>query len=93
MMKHKKVYMKCLNIGPEDIVLCEVCGAVAVDVHHVLFKSLGGVDLFGNLIALCRYCHDVSHGKIKDESLTRNQLTEIIEKRTFLKEGKIGVIK
>lgn len=80
-MKHKDVYMESLDIGPEDIVLCEVCSAVAVDVHHVLFKSQGGLDLFGNLIALCRHCHDISHGKVKGESLTKEQLLDIINWR------------
>ena len=77
-MSHKKVYMEFMDIGPEEIVLCEVCGAVAVDVHHILFKSQGGLDLFGNLIALCRHCHDISHGKVKGEELTKDTLLDIV---------------
>lgn len=81
MSKHGKVYMRNLSIGPEDVVLCEVCGKVAVDIHHVLFKSQGGTDDIDNLIALCRGCHDISHGKIKDKEFTREYLWDIANER------------
>lgn len=80
-MNHKKVYMKFLKIGPEDIVICEVCGRVAVDIHHIRFKSQGGEDKIKNLIALCRHCHDISHGKVRGEELVREFLYEIVDRR------------
>jgi hypothetical protein len=80
-MTHKQIYMKAFNIGPEDVVLCEVCGAVAVDVHHVLFKSQQGKDEIHNLILLCRYHHDMAHGKITNKELTRSRLYDIINER------------
>jgi len=40
---------------------CQMCGKVAVDLHHILFKSLGGADIDENLIALCREHHDLAH--------------------------------
>lgn len=80
-MTHKEVYMKSMDIGPEDIVLCEACGAVAVDVHHVLFKSQGGTNEIHNLIALCRHDRDVAHGKVKGKELTRERLFDIIAER------------
>ena len=81
-MTHKDVYMKSLNICRSEVVLCEVCGRVAVDVHHILFKSQGGTNDIENLIALDRHCHDVAHGKVKGEELTREQLFEITGKRS-----------
>ena len=41
---------------------CERCGAVAVDVHHIIFRSQGGSDMPINLISLCRSCHEMAHG-------------------------------
>ena len=81
-MNHKKVYMKCLNIGPEDIVLCEVCGAVAVDIHHIEFRSQGGTNYIQNLIALCRNDHDIAHGKVKGQSLSKEWLLEVTKLRS-----------
>jgi len=45
---------------------CEVCGAMAQDCHHVIFKGMGGAnrdDRDSNLIALCRHHHELAHGK------------------------------
>jgi len=80
-MNHKQVYMKELNICREEVVLCEVCGAVACDVHHILFKSQGGTNEIHNLIALDRNCHDKAHGKIPGKELTRETLFDIISER------------
>jgi len=44
---------------------CERCYAPAIDVHHILFKGMGGRsrdDRDSNLIALCRNCHEWAHG-------------------------------
>lgn len=30
-------------------------------VHHIVFKSEGGDDSFGNLITLCQECHRYAH--------------------------------
>ena len=80
-MNHKQVYMKGFDLYPDAIVLCEVCGKVAVDIHHILFKSQLGTDEIENLIALCRDCHDIAHGKVKNETLTRGDLYLITNAR------------
>lgn len=44
---------------------CERCSSIAVDVHHIIPKGMGGAnrdDRDSNLIALCRACHDYAHG-------------------------------
>jgi 5-methylcytosine-specific restriction endonuclease McrA len=64
MKRHVKNYLKAHGYGEQDIIPCEKCGAVAVDIHHKKFKSQGGTDDVENLIALCRKCHDRAHGKI-----------------------------
>jgi 5-methylcytosine-specific restriction endonuclease McrA len=68
MRPHVKNYLKAFGYDEADTILCEACGAVAVDIHHIEYRSKsGGVtrierDLPGNLIALCRNCHDEAHG-------------------------------
>lgn len=42
--------------------LCVLCGALAVDVHHVKFRSQGGKDDVRNCVCLCRKCHEMAHG-------------------------------
>ena len=43
-----------------DFIPCEVCGAQAVDVHHIEARGMGGnkkADVIENLMGLCRKCH------------------------------------
>ena len=65
MKKHTKIYFKAHGYPPHA---CEVCGAEAVDIHHIEPKGMGGdpsKDVLENLIALCRSCHDKAHaGKL-----------------------------
>jgi len=82
MKKHKQIYMEQMGYCEEDIVLCEACGGVAVDIHHIEFKSQGGTNYIGNLIALCRLCHDKAHGKIKGCVLTKFQLLPMVDRRS-----------
>ena len=62
-LKYKNNYLKGCGLTKFDVILCENCGAVAVDIHHIIHKSQGGLDDYGNLIALCRDCHDKAHNK------------------------------
>lgn len=61
MKKHTTNYLKHYGYGEQDIILCEQCTAIAVDIHHIKEKSLGGTDDIENLIALCRKCHSEAH--------------------------------
>ena len=60
----------------DDIILCEICGVQAVDLHHILYKSQGGGDEVDNIIALCRQCHDKAHNM----QFTPDYLREIHKK-------------
>lgn len=42
--------------------LCENCGAPAVEIHHIIFRSHCGTSGLDNLICLCRRCHELAHG-------------------------------
>jgi 5-methylcytosine-specific restriction endonuclease McrA len=72
MKKHIKVYTSYFGIGEQDTPTCEVCGVIATDIHHILYKSQGGKDIIENLIGLCRECHNKAHAnEIKPDELTK----------------------
>ena len=61
MKKHTKVYLKAMGYDTTDFIPCEICGAKAVDIHHIESRGMGGskdADTIENLMALCRKCHN-----------------------------------
>ena len=50
MTKHYKVYAKHFDYGETDIILCEVCGRQAVDIHHIHGRG-NGKDIIENIMA------------------------------------------
>jgi hypothetical protein len=64
---HVKIYMTTCGYGEQDFIPCEVCGARAVDVHHIKCRGMGATNqrnYIGNLMGLCRRCH-VLYGDLK----------------------------
>jgi 5-methylcytosine-specific restriction endonuclease McrA len=60
MKKYVKTYLDYFGYDTSDTILCELCGAVAVDINHIDAKGMGGSKLkdnIENLIAVCRPCH------------------------------------
>ena len=63
MQPHIRNYINEYGADP----MCESCGAVAVDIHHIVPRSKFGSkrkdeqDAVSNLVALCRMCHDKAH--------------------------------
>ena len=60
MKNHTKVYFKAFGYDTNSWIACEVCGATAVDIHHIESRGMGGsktADTIENLMALCRECH------------------------------------
>jgi len=60
MKKHTKIYLNHFKYDISDTIYCEVCNAVAVDIHHIESRGMGGskfADTIENLQALCRSCH------------------------------------
>lgn len=49
-----------------DNYTCQCCGKkhVRLEVHHIIFRSLGGTDDERNLITLCEKCHKAVHDGI-----------------------------
>lgn len=62
MKRHVKIYMKYFDYAKQEVILCEACGRVAVDIHHIEGRGKGK-DVIENLMALCRRCHSLAHEK------------------------------
>jgi len=61
-----KNYFDSIGEPPNENVKCEVCGARAVDIHHIDARGMGGSKLKDgaeNLVALCRSCHEKFEGR------------------------------
>lgn len=61
MKNHTKIYMKFFGYDVSDFIPCELCGAKAVDLHHIECRGMGGSkdkDHPANLMALCREDHE-----------------------------------
>ena len=61
MVKHKKIYLKHFDYGEQDMVPSEYSGKRAEHIHHLIFRSQGGEDEIGNLMALTGEEHDRAH--------------------------------
>jgi HNH endonuclease len=60
MKYHTKIYLMEMGFDKSDFIPCEICGAKAVDIHHIKARGMGGdpkKDHIDNLVALCRRCH------------------------------------
>ncbi len=79
--KHKRKKRSRI-IDPEAIEAarreyCQRCGiADAVQVHHIIYRSRGGGDTADNLVSLCLHCHQVAHGLVRGEVVTKEQLRQ-----------------
>lgn len=70
---HEKTYRAYFDLIPGDVILSEISGAVASEIHHLYPKSMGGrktfthdgktypIECIENYIALTRDEHIASH--------------------------------
>lgn len=67
---------------------CETCGASAdfLHIHHVLPKTLGGIDENTNLVHVCEACHSLLHQRdmTGHTSLVRKGLRRAKQRGTTL---------
>lgn len=87
MQNHVKNYFEAYGYGEQDIILCERCKAVAVDIHHIVYRSEAPnhelLDHPVNLIAVCRSCHEYYHSdKSNRQELADNRQLAIIFDKT-----------
>jgi len=76
MKAYTKNYLKFFGYTTADFIACELCGAKAVDIHHIRARGMGGtkerfINQVENLMALCRECHDLLDGRAG--TLTRHE--------------------
>lgn len=64
---YKRIYLKYFGYGDQSYVPCELCGSYAESIHHINYRSRGGGNEIGNLMALCNYHHDLAHSEILTE--------------------------
>ena len=88
MKDYKKLFSRYWGISADDVPLCWGCNqAVAVDIHHIEPKRMGGVqqnrlNRMDNLFAVCRKCHTLAH---KNKSVNE-EFKKILQERILLRE-------
>jgi 5-methylcytosine-specific restriction endonuclease McrA len=55
--------MNYFGYDSSDYIPCEICKSMAVDIHHIEARGMGGTkdpkaNSIENLMALCRSCHE-----------------------------------
>ena len=64
-MNEKKIYKEII----EDEPYCMLCGSTYwLQIHHIYYRSQGGLTVPKNLIRLCKNCHDMVHSNKKNIS-------------------------
>ena len=46
--------------------ICEECGGIATNLHHLRYDNLGEEELDVDVVALCTSCHKERHGNKED---------------------------
>ena len=57
MQNHTKVYFNFFGYDESSTILCEMCEAIACDIHHLERRNKTKNDFVENLVGLCRDCH------------------------------------
>jgi len=60
-MNYKERYYKEKGLLKCDPIFCAVCGNIATNLHHVIYKSQCGTDDPSNLLPMCYICHASHH--------------------------------
>ena len=69
----KKIYKDQKNVikYSREHLLCERCGGIGTETHHIIFKGRSGAnrdDRDSNLLRVCRACHNYFHGSNSKEA-------------------------
>ena len=64
MKKYIKTYLNHFDYTISDFIPCEICGAKAVDIHHINGRLGENANNIENLMALCRHCHTLAHNEL-----------------------------
>ena len=69
MTNHCKIYMNHFDLKTENEVVCEACGSLGNDIHHIWGRGKDK-DVIGNLAALCRRHHTMCH----EEKISKSEM-------------------
>lgn len=75
--------MTFFKFDVSDFIPCEVCGARAIDIHHIESRGMGGTSLkddINNLMALCRKCHIDYGDKKKYMEFLKSKHEQLVKK-------------
>ena len=77
-VNYKKTYFEYFGYDESDPPICEISGKIAVDIHHIQARGMGGskkksIHKIDNLMALTREIHD----KVGDKSDLKEKLKQI----------------
>ena len=61
------------TVHKRDRSRCIFCGSGVVEVHHIVYRSHGGITDKRNMVLLCRKCHTMVHS---DEPRWREYLLD-----------------
>jgi len=84
--KYTKLYLKFFGFDESDFIPCEICGSLAVDIHHIDARGMGGTkiaDTIDNLMALCREHHMEFGDKKQHKEYLKNTHDFYIQLRKF----------
>lgn len=96
MKKHVEIYFEENGLDPADPVICEMpkCSRLAVDIHHIEPRGIGGnpsKDVNENLIAMCRCDHDQAEAGQIPKELLRELARKRIERGCYFEDYEIGL--
>jgi hypothetical protein len=71
--------------------LCQICGKMGDDVHHIIHKGHGGKNMARNLTLLCKPCHMGKFGMhgCMEKSIVETLLARVLQNEKTLK-GRIS---
>jgi predicted restriction endonuclease len=95
MKRYTKTYFDFFGYDTSDTIYCEVCAAVAVDIHHIQAKGMGGNpkgdrDEIENIMALCRPCHESLGDKKQHKDYLRSVHNSHLMKRKGIEKASIA---
>ena len=65
-MSYKEDKREYRAVRKRDRGVCRICGSPNVEIHHIVYRSLGGITHRKNMICLCKKHHMEYHARGKE---------------------------
>ena len=68
--------------------LCQLCGKVGAEIHHIIFKSKMGDNKPNNLTLLCKECHTGQFGVhgISNKNIAKRLFERVLRNEKLFRE-------